>query len=299
MMKRVAVRSARIVRRPLRRPGYTKTPSNDTKEAKDVVEGFSLPSSSSKNDPLPANVTKGEGIESTVKPPSTNPFPSLTQATKDIDLSARLRSFSNNFSVIGALWCSLSMAALSMAPIDDVYKDTERIENAGCTEGSAVIVRRRTTIMIPKHMPAPRKAPGERRRTPVLVKYFGLNESLLEDIYMALWSASFFASAIGLGLSTVVAGIVASTAPGYIKIFVRRHSNIILAIPVFQAFSGAFAFAGLTVGLDEARGEPVSYIGYIGTIGGTAIIGKATFDVLKGYKAYRAAGKIISTPKQP
>ena len=185
-----------------------------------------------------------------------------------------------------------------MAPIDDVYKDTERIENAGRTESGAVIVRRRTAIMLPREMQE-RSPKKERRRTPVLVKYFGISEPLLEDIYMGLWSASFFASAIGLGLSTVVAGIVASTAPTYIKVFVRRHSNIILAIPAFQAFSGVAAFAGLTVGLDEARGEPVSYIGYVGTIGGTAIVGKATLDALKGYKAYRAAGKLISPPKQP
>jgi hypothetical protein len=289
-MKRVVVRSSRIVRRPLRRQGPRKAPLCCTKEMKDAVEGGSLRLASSKNDPSPGNLPK---------PHSANPFPSLAEATENLELSARLRSFSNNFSVIGALWCSLSMAALSMAPIDDVYKDTERIDNAGCTDGSAVIVRRRTTIMIPKQAPAPQKASRERRRTPVLVKYFGLSESLLEDIYMSLWSASFFASAIGLGLSTVVAGIVASTAPGYIKVFVRRHSDIIVAIPLFQAFSGAFAFAGLTVGLDEARGEPVSYIGYIGTIGGTAIIGKATLDVLKGYKAYRAAGKLIPPPKQP
>ncbi|CAB9515131.1 expressed unknown protein [Seminavis robusta] len=229
------------------------------------------------------------------EPPLTNPFNLLAASTENVELSSRLRAFSNNFGIIGALWCTLSISALSVAPIDDVYKDTERIENIS-PESTAVLVHRRTTKLV---VPTPKPPPDGRRRKPVLVKYFGMSEHLLEDIYMASWSASFFASAIGLGLSTVVSGIVASTAPAYVKIFVRRHSDILLAIPMCQALSSGCAGIGLSVGLDEARGEPVSFIGFAGTIGGAAVVGNATFKVLKGYKAYRAAGKLSAAPKQP
>lgn len=152
------------------------------------------------------------------------------------------------------------------------------------------IRRRRTSLNAPP--------PDTRVRKPILVKYFGIPEQYLQDIYVGCWSVSFFASAIGLGLSTVVAGIVASTAPAYVKIFVRRHSDILLALPMCQGISSGFAAVGLSVGLDEARGEPVAWIGYLGTIIGGTIVGRSTFTVLKGYKASRAAGK-LSVPPPP
>lgn len=256
-----------------------------------------LPSESSSK---PAEKSKALAEE----PPLTNPFPLLAHATENIDLSSRLRAFSNNFAVIGALWCTLSISALSFSPIDDVYKDTERIDNitpaqanSNSTYLSAVRWRRATTRAVSPPEPASeRPCGGQRKRPPILVKYFGIPETYLEDIYVACWSASFFTSAIGLGLSTVIAGIVAATAPAYIKIFVRRNSEILLALPVCQGLSSGFAAVGLSVGLDEARGEPISWIGYVGTVAGGAIVGSSTMKVLKGYKASRAAGK-LSTPK--
>ena len=71
-----------------------------------------------------------------------------------------------------------------------------------------------------------------------------------------------------------------------------------MALPVCQGLSSGFAAVGLTVGLDEARGEPVSWIGYIGTIAGATIVGSSTLKVLRGYKASRAAGKLsVPVPK--
>lgn len=226
-------------------------------------------------------------------PPLANPFHLLAHATENIDLSSRLRSYSNNLSIVGALWCTLSITALTMAPIDDVYKETRRMENTTAkTEGghTVIIQRRQTSINMPP--------PDHRKRQPVLVKYFGIPEQYLEDIYMACWSASFFTSAIGLGLSTVVTGIVAATAPAFVKLFVRRHSDVLLAMPFCQALSSGFGAVGLTVGLDEARGEPVSWIGYIGTIAGAVILGGSTRKVLRGYKAARTSGRLnVSLPK--
>lgn len=178
-----------------------------------------------------------------------------------------------------------------MTPIEDVYKETERADGQQQQHQQQ---RKQTAT----HDDGMDKRRSHRRR-PILVKYFGVPEPYLEDFYMAAWSCSFFSSAVGLGLSTVVAGLVASTAPSYIKIFVRRHSDILIALPICQGLSSGFAAIGLSVGLDEARGEPVSWIGYIGTIVATSVVGGSTFQVLKGYKASRKAGKVqITSPKE-
>lgn len=235
-----------------------------------------------------------------LEPPLTNPFPLLAHATEHHDLASRLRAFSNTFAVIGALWCSLSIGALAQAPIDDVYKDTDRIDNLDPVQPPksvlAAVRWRKATSRAAVENEANKKRTGPKRRPPVLVKYFGVPEEYLEDIYMACWAASFYTSAMGLALSTVVAGIVASTAPAYVKIFVRRHSDILMALPVCQALSSGFAGVGLAVGLDEARGEPLSWIGYIGTVAGGVVVGNSTLKVLKGYKASRAAGKLSTPP---
>ena len=122
----------------------------------------------------------------------------------------------------------------------------------------------------------------------------GVPKDRLEDIYLASWAASFYTSGIGLGLSTLVAGIVAATAPAYVKIFVRRHSDILIALPIFQALSIGFAGAGLFIGLDDTRGEPVSWIGLVGTVAGGLIMGVSTSRVLWGYRAARTTGKLSS-----
>ena len=280
----------------------SKPPSNGaTKNSSDAslaaetkkIQGTNIGSSKNSTKPADTPPSPEKPTPLAEEPPLTNPFHLLAHATENIDLSSRLRAFSNNFAVIGALWCTLSITALTMAPIDDVYKNTGRVEAepvVGVSLSAMELRRRRTSVNVPP--------PDTRIRKPVLVKYFGVPEQYLQDIYMACWSASFFTSAIGLGLSTVVAGIVAATAPAYVKIFVRRHSDILLALPLCQGMSSGFAAVGLSVGLDEARGEPVSWIGYLGTIAGGTIVGRSTLNVLRGYKASRAAGK-LSVPTPP
>jgi hypothetical protein len=130
---------------------------------------------------------------------------------------------------------------------------------------------------------------------PMLTRYLGLSRDQLEDFYIACWAASFYTSGVGLGLSTVVAGVVAATAPSYVKIFVRRHSDLLVALPACQAISGALAGLGLFVGLDEARGEPVSWIGVLGIYAWSVLLGGSTVRVLRDYKKARAAGKVSSS----
>ena len=87
--------------------------------------------------------------------------------------------------------------------------------------------------------------------------------------------------------------VISKYVYGGIRIF-----SILIALTICQGISSGFAAIGLTVGLDEARGEPVSWIGYIGSVGGAAVVGGAAFQVSKGYKASRAAGKVqIAPPK--
>ena len=222
----------------------------------------------------PHAATEGEAAKQTVKieEPSNNPFPLLAHATENIDLSSRLRSYSNTFGIIGALMCSLSISALSMMPMERPKKQNDSDSND----------RNKTLI---------KKGAGQ----PVLVKYLGLSRDQLEDLYIAFWAASFYTSGVGLGLSTIVAGVVAATAPSYVKIFVRRHSDLLVALPISQAISGGFAGLGLFVGLDEARGEPVSWIGVLGVYAWSILLGASTMRVLKDYQKARAAGKVSSS----
>ncbi|KAI2502663.1 hypothetical protein MHU86_11788 [Fragilaria crotonensis] len=215
------------------------------------------------------------------RPPLWNPFPFLAHTTENIDLASRLRSYSNTFGIIGALMCTLSITALTMMPVESIPD-----------EGFAQIA---TTGSTPS---TSRKLVKAREPSPILVKYFGVPKHHLEDAYIASWAASFYTSGIGLGLATLVAGIVAATAPAYVKIFVRRHSDILIALPIFQALSIGFAGVGLFLGLDETRGEPVSWIGLLGTAAGGGILTVSTARVLRGYHAARTAGK-LSPPVPP
>lgn len=270
-----------------------------TKEWYNTGPAGSPPAQNSKGTPPPSAETSATSATSATnehKGFTINPFPLLAHATENIDLSARLRAFSNNFAVIGALWCTLSLTALTMHPLDDVYKETHRLGGAavtdcvGGTPPAANATRRRTHVTPPDRIV----------RQPILVAYLGIPEQYLQDIYMACWSLSFFTSALGLALSTVVAGVVASTVPSYAKLFVRRHSDILLALPILQGVSSGLAGVGLSVGIDEARGEPVAWIGYLGTVTGGVIVGRSTMNVLRGYNASRAAGKFnISPPQKP
>jgi hypothetical protein len=209
-----------------------------------------------------------------IEEPSNNPFPLLAHATENIDLSSRLRSYSNTFGIIGALMCSLSISALSMMPMERRPKKQNDADNNDETNKTLI-----------------KKGAGQ----PMLVTYLGLTRDQLEDLYITFWAASFYTSGVGLGLSTVVAGVVAATAPSYVKIFVRRHSDLLVALPICQAISGGFAGLGLFVGLDEARGEPVSWIGILGVYAWSVLLGGSTVRVLKDYKKARAAGKVSSS----
>jgi hypothetical protein len=228
-------------------------------------------SPSKKNATAPA---EGEAAKQTpkIEEPSSNPFPLLAHATENIDLSSRLRSYSNTFGIIGALMCTLSISALSMMPME---RPTKQDDSESDDETSIALSQ------------------GAGR--PMLTRYLGLSRDQLEDLYIACWAASFYTSGVGLGLSTVVAGVVAATAPSYVKIFVRRHSDLLVALPVCQAVSGALAGIGLFVGLDEARGEPVSWIGVLGIYAWSVLLGGSTVRVLRDYKKARAAGKVSSS----
>lgn len=242
-------------------------------------------------------------------PPLLNPFPFLAHATENIDLASRLRSYSNTFGIIGALMCTLSITALTMMPVeaipdDSTYYRHQHQQKQDDETSSAIGAASATSQVAPNSVPLPPK-PTTRTQTqtmtkkrepsPILVKYLGFPKDLLEDFYIASWAASFYTSGIGLGLATLVAGIVAATAPSYVKIFVRRHSDILIALPIFQALSIGFAGVGLFLGLDESRGEPVSWIGLIGTAAGGAILTASTWRVLRGYHAARTAGKLSSS----
>jgi hypothetical protein len=246
---------------------------------------------------VPAKATPSVGVRATdqvsgkafdsnsgayAPPPLWNPFPFLAHTTENIDLGSRLRSYSNTFGIIGALMCTLSITALTMMPVESIPD-----------EGFAPLAN------VASGAPSTsRKLAKAREPSPILVKYFGVPKQHLEDVYIASWAASFYTSGIGLGLATLVAGIVAATAPAYVKIFVRRHSDILIALPIFQALSIGFAGVGLFLGLDETRGEPVSLIGLLGTVAGGGILTVSTARVLRGYHAARTAGK-LSPPLPP
>jgi hypothetical protein len=215
-------------------------------------------------------------------PPLLNPFPFLAHTTENIDLASRLRSYSNTFGIIGALMCTLSITALTMMPVESIPEQQgfDHVTTAASTTSSRKLVK-------------------AREPSPILVKYLGIPKHHLEDAYIASWAASFYTSGIGLGLATLVAGIVAATAPAYVKIFVRRHSDILIALPIFQALSIGFAGVGLFLGLDDTRGEPVSWIGLLGTVAGGGILTVSTARVLRGYHAARTAGKLSAAPVVP
>lgn len=72
-----------------------------------------------------------------IEEPSNNPFPLLAHATENIDLSSRLRSYSNTFGIIGALMCSLSISALSMMPMERRPKKQNDADNNDETKTSS------------------------------------------------------------------------------------------------------------------------------------------------------------------
>jgi hypothetical protein len=127
-----------------------------------------------------------------------------------------------------------------------------------------------------------------------LVKYFGFPREFLEDVYIASWAAAFYTSVTALGLSGLVAATVAATAPSYIKIFVRRHSGILVLLPVLSSLSMGFSSLGLMIGLDETRGTPISWIGVVGTIFGGSLLLGSTVQVLRCYRATQVSGKFLN-----
>ena len=207
--------------------------------------------------------------------------------------------------------CTLSITALTMMPVEAIPDDSkyhhqhqqqqgDETSAATTTGGAATQTATNNSVSISPTPTRKQIMMKKREPSPILVKYLGFPKDLLEDFYIASWAASFYTSGIGLGLATLVAGIVAATAPSYVKIFVRRHSDILIALPIFQALSIGFAGVGLFLGLDESRGEPVSWIGLIGTAAGGGILTTATWRVLRGYHAARTAGKLSTiTPPAP
>jgi hypothetical protein len=214
------------------------------------------------------------------------------------DLSLRLPSYSNTFGIIGALLCTLSITALTMMPVELDFESEDHFNNLSSSSSlslSSSSNHRRVTILTQRRSLLPFPSNQSQRRscspTLLLVKYLGISKHYLEDVYIASWAAAFYTSVTALGLSGLVAATVAATAPSYIKIFVRRHSGILVLLPVLSSLSMGFSSLGLMVGLDETRGTPISWIGVIGTLFGRSLLLGSTVQVLRCYRATRMSGK--------
>lgn len=190
-----------------------------------------------------------------------NPWIDMANATDDAILAFKVESVTRTFGVMAALMASLSAAALAVTPSstnDEDYENDEallanNIREVSSTEQPA----QELTILedILQHIVSSNDVAG----TSLLVSW-GVPPKKLSDIYSACSAASFCSSISAVGLASALNAWLGCTPPGGTKYFVRYHSLAICCIPALLAISTGLAGAALFIGLDRAKGTPISYI---------------------------------------
>ena len=214
-----------------------------------------------------------------------NPWIDMADVTDDDILAFKVESVTRTFGVVAALMCSLSAAALAVMPAsapteDEDLNDEEALftnmRELSHNNNHDSIRQEEETILesILQHLMNVMNT-NHVAGTSLLVSW-GVPAKQLSDIYSACCAASFYSSVCAMGLSAVLNAWLGCTPAGGTKHFVRYHSLVICSIPGFLAISTGLAGVALFIGLDRAKGTPISYIGLGGTLLGGIMIGSAT-----------------------
>ena len=206
--------------------------------------------------------------------------------TDDTLLSFKVESVTRTFGVVAALMCSLSAASLVVIPSasmddddDDEYEREAIATPVATTSDSEIISDMEaspTTTAKTTTTTTTRSASTHVSKSSLLVHWVGLSPKTTHDWYTASCAGAFYSSVCAMGLSAVINAWLAATPVGCTRQFVQYHSWMICSIPGFLAISTGLAGVSLFIGLDRAKGTPISYIGLGGTVLGGVIIGSAT-----------------------
>lgn len=211
---------------------------------------------------------RGDGEQSSVKVRPDfvrlfDPWHDLANVlSQDNILSDKVDSVTRTFGVVAALMSSLSAALIAAGGYsswgEKMGSDKRNTAKPGETVGVA------------EHIAATQKVSG----TSLLVSW-GVPREELHGIYTACCAGSFYSSVTAMGLSAVINAWLAATPPGGVRHFVRSHSLFIVTVPGLLGLSTGLAGVALFIGLDRAKGTPISYIGLGGTTVGGILIGSA------------------------
>lgn len=204
--------------------------------------------------------------------------------TDDTLLSFKVESVTRTFGVVAALMCSLSAASLVVIPSasmdddDDDEYEREAIATPVATTSDSEIISdmEASPTTTAKTTTTTRSASTHVSKSSLLVHWVGLSPKTTHDWYTASCAGAFYSSVCAMGLSAVINAWLAATPVGCTRQFVQYHSWMICSIPGFLAISTGLAGVSLFIGLDRAKGTPISYIGLGGTVLGGVIIGSAT-----------------------
>jgi len=189
-----------------------------------------------------------------------NPWVDLANVTTDNTLlSFKIDSVTRTFGVVAALMSSLSAAALTVTPAADDKGEDKEITISPTTRG------------LIEHVAYTNHVAG----TSLLVSW-GISARDTHDMYVSCCAGSFYSSVCAMGLSAVINAWLAATPLCGTRYFLYYHSVMICCIPGLLAFSTGLSGVALFIGLDRAKGTPISYIGLGGTFIGGVFMGSAT-----------------------
>ena len=204
-----------------------------------------------------------------------NPWPGLASCTGGEELARRVETYATTFGIVSALMCGLSAAALAATPVRS--EEPGQRQQVQCTGAEEQEGRARAQAAVP--------------HARSLLIGCGVPPALLEDLYIGACASSFYSGMCGLGLSTVALAWNAVTPAQGAAAFVVRHSRMLVGIPFFTAASVGLSGAAMFVGVDLARGRPLSYIG----LGGTAAAGLMVFGATG--RGMQGAHRAIATAR--
>ena len=195
-----------------------------------------------------------------------NPWPGLAACLEGEALAVRIREYSSTYTIVSALICAVSAAALVEAPPSKPEDSAAaRDEDIGKPERSLLVES-------------------------------GVPRSCLGDLYAGACASSLYAGICSLGLSCVACAWHAMTPPCGVASFARRNSVMLCVIPGLAAVSATAIGAAMYIHIDATRGRPLSHIGLAGTGLATAMVLGGTVRGMRG--AHRAIAAALKAGKK-
>ena len=189
-----------------------------------------------------------------------NPWPGLAACLGPGEaLAVRIREYSSTYTIVSALICAVSAAALVEAP-----SSKPEDSDAAAARGEKI---------------------GNKPERSLLVAS-GVPRSSLADLYAGACASALYAGICSLGLSCVACAWHAMTPPCGVASFARRNSVMLCVIPGLTAVSATAIGAAMYIHIDATRGRPLSHIGLAGTGLATAMVLGGTVRGMRG--AHRA-----------